>query len=80
MSHDPRCEHSKTKRCRCDCHGAQHGIHAGEVGTYADECDPGVIRDESSPAFQQALDQIEAAGRTIPLVKAAYARHFGGVV
>jgi hypothetical protein len=30
MSHDPRCEWSKTpnRRCRCECQGRQHGIQA----------------------------------------------------
>lgn len=36
MSHDARCEHSKTKRCRCDCHGAQHGIALGSLQQYVD--------------------------------------------
>jgi hypothetical protein len=35
MSHDARCEHSKTKRCRCDCGGAQHGIAQGTLQRYA---------------------------------------------
>ncbi len=36
MSHDARCEHSRTKRCRCDCGGAQHGITLSTLQQYAD--------------------------------------------
>jgi hypothetical protein len=41
MSHDLRCEHSRTRRCRCDCRGAQHGsASTHETGSYADEQTP----------------------------------------
>jgi len=51
--HNLRCEHSTSepKRCRCnDCHGAQHGIQAGETGTYADEQAPGVLTPDPIPS------------------------------
>jgi hypothetical protein len=30
-SHDPRCERSTTKRCRCDCQGNLHGREASQI-------------------------------------------------
>jgi hypothetical protein len=30
-SHDPRCERSTTKRCRCDCQGRLHGVEATQI-------------------------------------------------
>jgi len=30
-AHDPRCERSTTKRCRCDCQGRLHGREASQI-------------------------------------------------
>ncbi len=57
-THDPRCEQSTTKRCRCTCHGGQHGAAAGEVGTFTDERAPGTLLDD--PGDEQLDLHLEA--------------------
>jgi hypothetical protein len=31
VAHDPRCERSTSKRCRCDCGGRLHGDQASQI-------------------------------------------------
>lgn len=61
MSHDARCEHSKTKRCRCDCHGAQHGIHAPlpQLGTHTIQA-PGLLYPSLGEDLKRAGQQLAA--------------------
>jgi hypothetical protein len=39
-AHDPRCERSTSKRCRCDCGGRLHGDQASQIDLEAAAAPP----------------------------------------
>jgi hypothetical protein len=59
MSHTTNCEHSKSKRCRCDCDGIRHGTAStAETGTVTDERPPGLLYPELADDLKRAGQQV----------------------